>query len=379
MRRVTFGHKLLNFANTADILEKESFTKIQKSIENYLYKVLKIRFVRLMLMKETVDGQLMLVKYVLNREESTLLAVKNGEEYNGQMAYAFDKNKRLWITAENEEDTLSDTEKYIEHWSDIPHEKLPKYREIDKDVDIKTSIIVPIRREKDNSKNILGVVNFESEEYLTFNKHAEQELKDISYTLGKLFQLYELRGFQKANTFAVINELESELDDFTIEFKDYFFNRKPNIFFAFPNKGDKEVVGIVRGLLSEKFSKDLNIILWDDDKNVGSITPQMLDNIKKSDYFICYLSEQLPDSKEYVDNANVLIEIGLFLGNQLREKHFKNIIILRENSPQVPIPFDIQDIFILDIPRVGEDDAINKDILVSNIEKKLSTFLRDYE
>ena len=56
MKRVTFGHKLLNFANTADILEKESFSKIQNSIETYLYKVLKIRFVRLMLMKETVNG-----------------------------------------------------------------------------------------------------------------------------------------------------------------------------------------------------------------------------------------------------------------------------------------------------------------------------------
>ena len=379
MKRVTFGHKLLNFANTSDILEKESFSKIQKSIELYLHKVLKIRFVRLMLMKETVDGQLMLVKYALNREENTILAVKNGDKYNGQMAYAFDRNKRLWITAESENENLNSTERYIDHWSNIKHEKLPKYREINQEVDIKTSIIVPIRRDKNDSKTILGVVNFESEEHLSFNRHAEQELKDISYTLGKLFQLYELRGFQKSNTISVITELESELDEFTTEFKDYFFNRKPNIFFAFPNRGDREVIGAVRELFSNKLSKELNLISWDDDKNLGSITPQMLDNIKKSDYFICYLSEKAESSEQYLDNANVLIEIGLFLGNQIREKHFKNIIILRENNSKIPIPFDIQDIFILDIPRIGEESLVNRDILLSNIEKKVSTFLRDYE
>lgn len=379
MKRVTFGHKLLNFANTADILEKESFSKIQKSIETYLYKVLKIRFVRLMLMKETVNGQLMLVKYVLNREESDILPVKEGEEYNGQMAYAFDKNKRLWITAEKETENLNETENYIDQWSNIEQEKLPKYREINSEVDIKTSIIVPIRRDKNDGKTILGVVNFESEEYLSFNKYAEKELKDISYTLGKLFQLYELRGFQKSNTISVINELENELDDFTLEFKDFFFNRKPNIFFAFPDRGDREVIGSVRELFSNKLSKELKLISWDDETNLGSITPQMLDNIKKSDYFVCYLSEKIENSEHYTDNANVLIEIGLFLGNQIREKHFKNIIILRESNSKIAIPFDIQDIFILEIPRIGEENHVNRDTFILNLEKKVSTFLRDAE
>ena len=379
MKRVTFGHKLLNFANTADILEKESFSKIQKSIETYLYKVLKIRFVRLMLMKETVNGQLMLVKYVLNREESDILPVKEGDEYNGQMAYAFDKNKRLWITAEKETENLNETENYIDQWSNIEQEKLPKYREINSEVDIKTSIIVPIRRDKNDGKTILGVVNFESEEYLSFNKYAEKELKDISYTLGKLFQLYELRGFQKSNTISVINELENELDDFTLEFKDFFFNRKPNIFFAFPDRGDREVIGSVRELFSNKLSKELKLISWDDETNLGSITPQMLDNIKKSDYFVCYLSEKIENSEHYTDNANVLIEIGLFLGNQIREKHFKNIIILRESNSKIAIPFDIQDIFILEIPRIGEENHVNRDTFILNLEKKVSTFLRDAE
>ena len=191
----TYGHKLLNFANTSDILEKESFSKIQKSIESYLAKVLKIKFVRLMLMRETVNGQLMLVKYVLNKDEQTFLPLKNGEDYNGQMAYAFDKNRRLWITSTDEEETLDDASIYIDHWSETKPEKLPRYQQISTDIDIKTSIIVPIRREKNDSKTILGVVNFESQEYLKFNKNAERELKDISYTLGKLFQLYELRGF----------------------------------------------------------------------------------------------------------------------------------------------------------------------------------------
>lgn len=376
----TYGHKLLNFANTSDILEKESFSKIQKSIESYLAKVLKIKFVRLMLMRETVNGQLMLVKYVLNKDEQTFLPLKNGEDYNGQMAYAFDKNRRLWITSTDEEETLDDASIYIDHWSETKPEKLPRYQQISTDIDIKTSIIVPIRREKNDSKTILGVVNFESQEYLKFNKNAERELKDISYTLGKLFQLYELRGFQKSNTIAVIEELENELDDFTHEFKDYFFERKPTIFFAFPNNGDQEVIDSIKGLLSDSFSENLNMITWDDESNLGSITPQMLDNIKNAEYFICYLSEKdNGDESQYVDNANVLIEIGLFLGKQIRNKHFKNIIIMRETDSKIGIPFDIQDIFTLDISRLGKSQSLNRDVFLANVNKKISTFLNDVD
>ena len=376
MKKITFGHKLLNFANTADILEKESFRKIQEYIELYLAKVLKIKYVRLMLMRETVDGQLMLVKYVLNREEETYLAVKNGEDYNGQMAYAFDQNKRLWITAENENETLNECGEYIDHWSKIEADKLPRYQQINSTVNIKTSIIVPISRDKDDTKNILGVVNFESKEYLKFNPNAEQELKDISYTLGKLFQLFEVRNFQKKNTFSVIDELKNELDEFTEEFSHYFFERKPKIFFASSSRGDKEVIGKVKEIIKNNYSEELTLIEWDDEKNLGAITPQMLDNIKSSEYFICYLSEKDECSTEYIDNPNVLIELGLFLGKQMRTGHFKNIIILREFESKMPLPFDIQDMFTLNVSRFGKEKALNKDSFSSSITRKIDTFLK---
>jgi len=372
---MTFGHKLLDFANIADILDEESFAKIQEYIESYLAEVLKIKYVRLMLMKETVDGQLMLIKYTLNRDEQTFLPIKNGEEYNGQMAYAFAKNRRLWITGENEESTLNNCQEYVDHWSDTGEDELPAYRQINSEVNIKTSIIVPIRRDKDNNNNILGVVNFESKEYLKFNKHAEQELKDISYTLGKLFQLFELRRFQKANTLAVVNELKNELNDFTEEFEGYFFERKPKLFFAFSSRGDKEVIGTVKELIMNEFKDELELIPWDDDKNLGAITPQMLDNIRDSEYFICYLSEKDKNALHYLDNPNVLIELGLFLGKQIRTGHFKNIIILREEDSQLPLPFDIQDMFTLNVSRFGEDKALNRDAFVSNISRKIDAFL----
>ena len=372
---MTFGHKLLDFANIADILDEESFAKIQEYIESYLAEVLKIKYVRLMLMKETVDGQLMLIKYTLNRDEQTFLPIKNGEEYNGQMAYAFAKNRRLWITGENEESTLNNCQEYVDHWSDTGEDELPAYRQINSEVNIKTSIIVPIRRDKDNNNNILGVVNFESKEYLKFNKHAEQELKDISYTLGKLFQLFELRRFQKANTLAVVNELKNELNDFTEEFEGYFFERKPKLFFAFSSRGDKEVIGTVKELIMNEFKDELELIPWDDDKNLGAITPQMLDNIRDSEYFICYLSEKDKNALHYLDNPNVLIELGLFLGKQIRTGHFKNIIILREEDSQLPLPFDIQDMFTLNVSRFGKDKALNRDAFVSNISRKIDAFL----
>ena len=378
MKRITFGHKLLNFANSVDILEEESFGKIQDYIESYLREVLKIKYVRLMLMRETVNGQLMLVKYTLNRDEQTFLPIKDGEKYNGQMAYAFDQNRRLWITADSETKTLNNCTRYVDHWSSTESESLPPYQQIDHTVDIKTSILVPIRRDNKITDNnyILGVVNFESQKYLRFNKNAEQELKDISFTLGKLFQLYEARKFQKTNTFAVITELKNELHEFTEEFENYFFERKPNIFFAFSSRGDREVIGTVKEVVRNEFAYSLTLIEWDDEKNLGAITPQMLENIKNSEYFICYLSEKDENSFFYLDNPNVLIELGLFLGKQIRTGHFKNIIILRESNSKMPLPFDIQDMFTLEVSRYGEEKKLNRDAFISSISRKIDTFLK---
>ncbi len=373
--RQTFGNMLLQFANSVDILEEENFKKIQRYIEDYLSAVLHIRFVRLMLIRETVGGEVMLIKYSLNTNVEDILMLKNGDEYNGQMPYAFAKNKRLWITPVDKEDTLNTCAEYIDHWQN--QKNFPPYKTINPNVEIKTSVIIPIRRDNkmDNNNHILGVVNFESEKYLKPNKQAQEELKKISFTLGKLFQLYEGRRFQKSNTSSVINDFENDLRDFKDEHIGYFFDRRPQIFFAFSSRADRGVIGEVKEVIGTDFKEKLELVHWDNHENVGSITPQLLENMNKADYLICYLSEKEREEMEYRDNPNVLIELGFFIGKHMRFNHFKNILILREGRSETNIPFDIQDIFTLYIPRLGDEQSLNSDRFVSDLSEKIRGLL----
>ena len=370
----TFGNQLLQFANSVDILEAENFEKIQQYIEDYLAKVLRIKYVRLMLMSETMGGHIMLSKYVLNRNiQDPLLIRKQNGQYNGQMAYAFEKNLRLWITANKASKTLNKSKVYVDHWSD--EKKLPEYEKFQKDEEVKTSIIIPIRRsnEVDESKYILGVVNFESQEYLPMTTQAQKELKYISYALGKLFQLHEGRKFQRTNTLSVITEYGHKLAYLEEKYKDYFFEKRPKIFFAFSQRADESVVESIRNHIKSKHSEKLKLVSWDNKNLIGSITPQLLDRMSSAEYLVCYLSEK--DKNHYKDNFNVLIELGYFMGKQEDYDHFKNILIIRETDSLHPVPFDIKDIFALEVTRGKKENCFKQKKFEKQLYEKVEALL----
>lgn len=376
----TFGSNLLEFSKTVDILEAENFDSIQKHVETYLFNVLNIKYVRLMLVHEMLGGDLMLQKYVLNRkEEKPLLLRADDGNYNGQMAYAFEKNQKLWITAKKDEKTLDECEgKYRDHWSN--KKKLPIYQQFDKRDKVKTSIIIPIQRNNkiDDSKHIFGVVNFESKEYLPMTANAQRELQNISYALGKLFQLYEGRKFQRTNTSSVIDGYREIIGNLDEKDSEYFFKRKSTIFFAFSERADGAVTSSIKKVIEKKFSKELTLVTWDDPANVGFITTQLLDSMSKSDYLICYLSEKDKKELQYRDNPNVLIELGFFMGKNKEYDDCSNIIMIREENSQTDLPFDIRDIFSLEVTR-NKSNKLKADLFMEQIGEKLSRAVNSCE
>jgi len=374
----TFGQKILKFAKSIDILEKNNFIDIKKYIDDYAKNILKIKYIKFMIMEKTIlSHKIMLRKYNLTNEKEQSLELKNGDEYNGQMPYAFDNNKKLWITSKDKSENLVNSTDYKEHWSNI--EKLPKYIQIDSDRTIKTSIIIPVYNEDNasiNNDNILGVVNYESSSYLTPNNKITKELLYLSKTIGKLYELYKLRNFQKNNTNSVIEDLKSDLEKCK-KYPHNFLEDKKKIFFAYPDSSDTQVLGIVKDVIKNKFSNKMTLIDWNNKSNVGQITKQLLENMSKSEYAICYLSEKIDKDKEYQDNPNVLIEIGFFMSNFDKNKTgLKNIIIIREENSTTKIPFDIQDIIYITVSRFKDDNKINKEMFMNIIEEKISSMVK---
>jgi len=381
--RHTFGSKLLEFSKSIDILEIENFNTIQLHVETYLYRVLQIKYVRLMLVHEMVDGQLMLQKYVLNRTEegeSLLIRDKKGA-YNGQMAYALVENKKLWIRAEERGVSLEDCNgKYVESWS--KSEELPLFKKFDEREKVQTSIIIPIRRDNkiNDSKHIFGVVNFESKEQLPMTKNAQKELENISYALGKLFQLYEGRKFQQVNTSSVIDEYGKFYNFVDEEDKEFFFKLRPSIFFAFSSRADKAVTNSIKELIRNNFHEEFSLVTWDDPNNVGFITTQLLKSMSKSDYLICYLSEKEKEAELYQDNPNVLIELGFFMGKDKEYESCSNVIVVREEQSNFELPFDIRDIFTLDVSRFdNKEKTLDTELFMKELTGKLQRSLGSSE
>ena len=62
----SFGDRLLQFANSVDILEENTYTKICKVIENYTKKTLEIKNIQIMIEAKIGDNGVALMQYNLD-------------------------------------------------------------------------------------------------------------------------------------------------------------------------------------------------------------------------------------------------------------------------------------------------------------------------
>jgi hypothetical protein len=123
----------------------------------------------------------------------------------------------------------------------------------------------------------------------------------------------------------------------------YIKPAKPTLFFAFSGRANSDVVNLVDTVLQEF---DVDLRRWDQDPRLGSIHRHVYDSIKICDFGICYLSEE-SDNEHFKDNANVLIELGMFW---FKNESLSNVIVIREQAEE-RIPFDIADKRILKAKR----------------------------
>ena len=207
----TFGERLLQVSKTIDILDENTFKNILKLIEEYTKKTLNIKYVSIMTVPlNNLNSDIpILNKFTLGDTNRTVMAIKKGNgEYCGQTAYAFDKDKHLWVLSNEEGNVLKGSKAYIDQWSQ--DEEIPEFISLNMNSIIKTSIIIPIKKQN-NIQNIYGVVNFETEEYIEITEQAKSELINLSKTVSHLVQAYDVRNAQHKNTTAVIERMEQDI------------------------------------------------------------------------------------------------------------------------------------------------------------------------
>jgi len=344
MKRMTFAEELLQFAKTVDILDEKLFMNIKEIINDYASQRWGVKYVKIMNLKFDLDGNRILEKFFLQEysKASTATDMVNIETSKGQMAYVIRNKKPVWIMSKDRSSFLNKSDEYIDCWSGL--EDIPEYQSIVTDAKIKTSIIVPFYELEKERRYLRGVANYEIPEALPFNKECQNEILTLTDTISELLNLYNVRERQEHNTNYAINRLEIKLETFNA------LLRKNRIFIASAFEGEEDVKNAIKKLLKNFFS-DIEVLDWENNKETGSISEKMFEDINSSRYGICYFSEYSKEKKKYVDNSNVMFEAGLMHGKFRTFNDENPLWIPIREKDSLAFPFDVQGFNTLIVPR----------------------------
>jgi len=373
----TFAEDLEFFVNSIDFIEDDFFKDVMNLIKRYVNARWGIELVSIMqyttIEQKKRDGKVsevsLLEKFSLeNRNSNKIYWDTDAVEKRAikeQMPFIVTQKKPAWIVCEDKK-TLKDCKegKYKDLWSGI--EDIPKYARPQKEMNTRTSIIIPFFKKKylpSDKKDMLGVVNFESSKYLNADAESKKELKLLTEVIKEMLYLNYLYHRNHFNTSLAIEKLEDRL------FNNLYYKPEDKIFLAYPKNCDREVINLIKKTIEEEnehLELNVEIVDWEAIEGTEYITPRLFEKIYDCKYGICYLSELNEDSTpRFKDNSNVLIEAAFMHSkfHNARGRRPKWILIREEDSP--PMTFDFKDIRRVVIERKNEkikEEEFKKDL-----------------
>lgn len=351
----TFGNHLERFAHAVDIVSDNVFFNALELVRRYLRDTLSIQYCEL-LVPIPIDGRPGLKSEWHPGGEGWASSIRNESgDYNGQISYAFDKQRRAWMVAVDRNE-LRDTACEDLWNSGIPSEKIPAFVHLN-DKPIKTSIMCPLRADEQR----LGILNFESTIHLRPTKTLTEEIRRITDSIAYLLILKKAHQFQCESTGKALGVLDQST---RLPLTD-----KDRVFVASSGKGDAVVTGIITRTLAEF---DVEVAYWKVDTHIGNIQDYLWNKISTSVLGVCYLSEPNERSSfRYTDNRNVLFEAGMMHALSKSGEVMKGWIPIREkDSP--PLPFDFGSEKIVEVPR-NSNFEINEDWLQATLRSHLKS------
>lgn len=357
--RSHYGERLLQFANSIDIVDEDTFKLVVSLIQEYVGKILDVKNISVFI-DVPIGEKMGLLKKFSNKGPNT---IKNDDgNYNGQTYYSYDLGKPLWIVSGSRSFLRAETD-YIDQWSEST--EIPPYF-FDEYSEAKTSIIVPIKKEG----HTYGVVNYESDCYLEITNDAKHELEIITDSISRLFKSSQFSRSLSENTSSAIDSLRSWLNENNIPKL-----TKPKIFLASSKKAEPDVINVILEELKKR-SDIVDLIYWKDINDAGNISNQIFDAISSCRFAVCYLSEGNENDSEYKyqDNPNVVFEAGMFHGRtKYITREVSNWIPIREKE-SLPAPMDFSSERTIYPPR-NKDGELNIERLRSEFIKRVEAVI----
>lgn len=358
----TFADDLLQFARTIDIVNTEIFDHAKSIVERYVKEALEVNYFEFM-RETTVSGAQGLETVWATSQKHSDPIKSQDDNYTNQICFAFGECVPLWVVHEDKS-PLSSSENYVDLWSG--RSSLPKYELPVDGQDFRTAIMIPMKKK---NGGCLGVLDFESSEYLEITEAAKRELSTISDALALLSEREMVMVSDTADSKIALRKLEESFGS-----KHLLRLSKPKLFFAWPSNADQSVVAVIRTVLDE-FSNRVSIVSWDEIEEPGDINDQIIEHILSSTYSVCYFSERASeDPNTFQDNANVLIEAGmLHVLSQSDQSLSEAWLPIREEKPP-PIPFDFVAQRVLFVPRL-QSGELNEKLFRERLKKRIENLL----
>jgi hypothetical protein len=389
----TFGGNLLQFARSVDSLQPEIVDGMKDLASSYFLRKdgLDACYFCVHRTGATFEG-LPALKTVWSSEESSETQVvrryrsSDDSESPSLRALAYNEKRCLWVTSPCDTDgnrapegaTLekAPTDGLVDQWRQHAAENekaLPPYVRLH-DNPCRTLLALPLAQHGQK----LGVLVVEFERQITLTDGARQEAELVQEALGRILWLQDAAKSQQEGTRKAFEQLRNVVNSSTSSVD------PPIIFFAFPGDADLEVIDSIKRTIVDTYGDRLELSSWDDIASPGQITDQLGNEISRSRYGICYLSELTgtPTGKakqqRYIDNPNVLIEAGMLhaLKNSRLSPTTAWIPVRETEDRTETMPFDFVAERMILVPR-GKTGKLQIEEFEEDLKKGIDAMLDD--
>lgn len=360
---------LSQFALSIDTVDDTTYQNVRRLVESYFLQTLKASFFAVGIdgvrVQTSAGFQPALQTLWSNRPLPDVVAIyTEAGQYTGVWTFAYDKDIRLWITAEDDGCLADKDATLVDAWSNV--KSLPAYI-AGGESDARTAAILPLAY----GGRVFGVLVLEFEHSFECTTSAKDGLATISAALARVIWLHQTTKTRLEDTHTAFGSLE-ELFSSTKR----AIITKPCLFLASAKGADAEVTGKIIEVLNE-FNDELDVIYWKDIAQNGNINEHILEAISSSQFGVCYLSEKMPNEPgRFVDNPNVLFEAGMLHG---LTKHGEGtptawIPVREEESRTTPTPFDFSQERRVLVPR-NEQGQLNGETFTATLRRQIQALL----
>ncbi len=362
----TFGIRLKQFALSVDIIDENIFQRTWDLVRQYLTELLKPTYIALLVESQVDNEPGLYAQECSEGGHMSFSLMKEKDEYNGLAAYSFGEGKPLWLISPDKE-PLDPSTPIQDQWSKA--ENLPRY-DRSSDAGIRSVVFVPLRQKG----HTIGVLDLQSKQYNELTNRITKELTLLAETLVVILTLSDTNKAQHDHTLEAINLHSTALNE-----QSWPPLTKPKIFVASSGKADKTVMGAIRSVIDE-FSDKLDVHYWEESSASGNINLEILQQVKESQFGLCYFSEPMDEPKgeyKYQDNMNVVFEAGMFQSQtnpNVTDDPTGWIPIREQLSP--PPPFDFAQQRMIIVERLAEKGEPNLDRLKGSLKDRINVLLK---